>query len=280
MTPKTVLGGLAFPEGPRWHEGALYFSDMHDGVVWRLTAEGDATKIAEVPTAPSGLGWLPDGSLCVVSMLDRRLLRVTAQGLALVADLSSYTAFPINDMAIDGHGRAYIGSFGFDLMNGASPSSASLFCVQPGGTITTVAKELLFPNGIVITPGGQTLILAETFAGQLTAFSIEDDGTLTNRRLFAPLGQTGPDGICLDEEGGVWVACANDDKMIRVIEGGEITDTIPLPDRHAYACMLGGADRRDLYICTALDFHPQSTLRDRAGRIEVVRVEIPGAGWP
>jgi len=280
MTPKTILDNLVFPEGPRWHDGALYFSDMHDGIVWRLTPEGAATKILELPTLPSGLGWTPDGSLHVVSMLDRRFLRVTSNGPSMVADLSSHAPHPINDMVIDAQGRAYIGTFGCDLNNGESPRPTKLFCVYPGGVVKVAADELLFPNGAVITPDGKALIVAETFGSRLTAFDIASDGSLNNRRLFAQLEGTFPDGICIDEECAVWVSSAGGNKVIRVAPAGRITDTISLPDRNAYACMLGGADRRDLYICTAKHFLPERTRALRSGRIEVVRVAVPGAGLP
>src|SRR5436305_10351421 len=250
MTPGTVLDGLVFPEGPRWHNGELYFSDMHAGIVWRLTPEGVANKVVELPTLPSGLGWLPDGSLCIVSMADRRLLKHTSQGLTTIADLSSFTPFPINDMVMDYHGRAYIGGFGFDLNKREPPCPSVLFCVEADGNTRVAADGLLFPNGAVITPDGKTLIVAETFGTKLTAFTIQADGNLTARRVFADLKGIAPDGICLDEQGGVWVACPTTDKIIRVKEGGEVTDTIALPGRHSYACMLGGTDRRNLYSGT------------------------------
>src|SRR5437773_1067453 len=157
MMPETVLSGLAFPEGPRWHDGALYFSDMHAGIVWWLTPDGAATQVTAVPNSPSGLGWFPDGTLAIVSMLDRCLLRLETKATAAVADLSTLTRFPINDMLIIG-GRAYIGSFGFDLMKGEKPRPAALFCVEQNGRIRTVAEDLLFPNGMVVTRDGKTLV--------------------------------------------------------------------------------------------------------------------------
>jgi sugar lactone lactonase YvrE len=279
-TPRVLLDGLIFPEGPRWHDGALYFSDMHGRAVWQLSPEGKASKVAEFPDEVSGLGWLPDGTMLVVSMSRRLLLRLTPRGPETAADLSSFVANPINDMVVDRLGRAYIGGFGYNLFKNESPRPTVLLCVGPDGGVREVADDLRFPNGMVITPDGKTLIVGETLGARLTAFGIRPDGVLTNRRVFAAIDGIIPDGICLDAEGAVWVAWPGSNKIVRLREGGEIADTIALPERHAYACMLGGPDRRDLYICTALDHLPGITKEQRAGKIEVVQVEVPGAGLP
>jgi sugar lactone lactonase YvrE len=279
-TPATLLDGLAFPEAARWHDGALYFSDMHDGIVWRLTTAGDATKILELPTLPSGLGWLPDGTMCVVSMEDRRLLRLTEDGPRTLADLSGVARYVINDMVIDRTGRAYVGTFGCDFNNGDPPRPTQVFCVHTDGRVVIAADGIRFPNGSVITADGRTFIVAETFGECLSAFDIAEDGTLGNRRVFGAFRGLVPDGICLDADGGVWIACLGANRVIRMIDGGAITDTISLPGRDAYACMLGGADRRDLYVCTARSYVPAETRAQRGGKIEVVRVAIPGAGLP
>ena len=280
-TPVTLLDGLAFPEGARWRDGALYFSDMHDGIVWRLTPDGQATKLLALGTLPSGLGWMPDGSFYVVSMEDRRLVRLDANGtVTIVADLSALSPYVINDMVIDGTGRSYIGTFGCDFNNGDPPCPTQVFCVHPDGRVTIAADGIMFPNGAVITPDNRKFIVAETFGECLSAYDIEPDGTLSNRRVFGGFPGLTPDGICLDAEGGVWVACLAANRIIRMIEGGTITDTIALPGRDSYACALGGADRRDLYICTARSYVPSETTVLRSGRIEVVRVAIPGAGFP
>jgi len=278
MTPDTVLDGLAFPECPRWHDGALYFSDMHAGVVWKLgeTAE----KVLELPSFPGGLGWTPDGTLQVVSMRDRRLMRLTANGLVPFADLSAIATGFCNDMVMDHEGRAYVGNFGFDLNAGEAPRPTVLICVEPDGEVRVAATGVWFPNGAVITPDNRTLLLAETFAGRITAFDIQPGGALTNRRIWADLKGVFSDGTCLDAEGGLWVTCPEGHRIIRVMEGGRITHDIPLPGRDSYACMLGGADRRNLYICTAQDHLPDRTVVARQGRIEMIRVEIPGAGRP
>jgi sugar lactone lactonase YvrE len=275
----TVLDGLAFPEGARWHDGALYFSDMHDGIVWRLAPDGAATKILEIRTLPSGLGWLPDGSMCVVSMEDRRLLRLTPESdVSVVADLSTISPYVLNDMVIDQVGRAYIGTFGCDFNGGDPPRPTQVFCVQPDGSVSVAADGIMFPNGAAITADGRTFIVAETFGECLSAYDIDADGALSNRRVFGGYSGFVPDGLCLDAEGGVWVACLGANRIIRMIDGGTITDTIALPGRDSYACALGGSDRRDLYICTARSYVPSETRALRSGRIEVERVAIPGAG--
>ncbi|MGA3043168.1 MAG: SMP-30/gluconolactonase/LRE family protein [Bryobacteraceae bacterium] len=280
MIPETILDNLVFPECPRWHDGALYFSDMHDGIVWRLAPDGSAEKVLEVPALPAGLGWLQDGALLVVSMLDRRVLRLTSQGPVTFADLSGIAAHPANDMVIDREGRAYVGNFGFDLNGGESPRATVLLRVDPDGQVHVAADEMMFPNGAVITPDGGTLVVAETFANRLTAFDIAPDGALAHRRVFARLDRLMPDGICLDAEGCIWVASPGANKVLRVRPGGEIATEIPLPGRDSFACMLGGAGGRDLFICTARDYLPARTREQRAGRIEKVTVDVPGAGLP
>lgn len=282
MTRETtiLLDGLCFPEGPRWHDGRLWFSDMHDHRVMTLDASGRAETIVEVPQQPSGLGWLPDGRLLVVSMLDRRLLRLDGDRLSEVADLSGLATLHCNDMVVDRAGRAYIGNFGFDLY---APQyefrHAEIVLVEPDGAARVVAAELSFPNGTVITPDGRTLIVGESFAARLTAFDIEPDGSLTNRRLWAKLEGATPDGICLDAAGAVWVASPVSAECVRVAEGGSVLDRVPVRTQ-AFACMLGGPARRTLYICTANDSHPERCRAERSGRIESVEVDVPGAGWP
>lgn len=281
MQTRVVAQDLLFPECPRWHDGALYFSDQHDGVVWRVATDGGLDRVVDVPGQPSGIGWLPDGSMVVVSMLDRQLLRVKGTSVETLADLSGGVSHSLNDLVVDRAGRSYVGNFGFDLNNGDSPCGTALLCVQPDGSISVAAEDVWFPNGAVIAEDGRTMILAETFGARLTAFDIAEDGRLGNRRLWAPLEGLFPDGICLDAEGAVWVTCAMGGKVIRVREGGDVADTIPLPEgRQAFACMLGGEERRDLYLCTAPHFLPHITKPARAGCVEVVQVEVPGAGLP
>ena len=274
-----VAEGLSFPEGPRWHDGKLYFSDFYRHVVNAIEPGGELEIVAEVPTQPSGLGWLPDGRLLIVSMLDRKLLRQEPGGeLVEHADLGGVATWHCNDMVVDGQGRAYVGNFGFDTHGGGSQKPADLARVDPDGSVTVAAREFQFPNGTVITPDGKRLMIGETRAQRLTAFDIDGDGNLTNRRLWADIDPHYPDGICLDAEGAIWVADPRGNCVIRVKEGGEITDSIDV-GRGAYACMLGGEDGRTLFICTATGSGLHAEAR-RDGRIEASRVAVPHAGLP
>lgn len=276
---EVVTTGLAFPEAPRWHAGRLWFSDMHSGMVVAMTEAGDCSVVAEVEGLPSGLGWLPAGDLLVVSMLDRRVLRLTEPGLVVHADLADHAPWHCNDMVVDAAGRAYVGNFGFNEANPTFESTA-IHLVEPDGTVRIAADGLMFPNGMVINPDGATLIVAETYSERLTAFDIGPDGTLTGRRPFARLDEEAPDGICLDEQGAVWVASPPAKAVLRVAPGGVVTARIPTGDSGAYACALGGADRRTLYVCTAPTSVPEEATRLRGGRIERARVDVPGAGLP
>jgi sugar lactone lactonase YvrE len=275
-----LLDGLTFAEAPRWHDGKLWFSDFYSLRVLTVDVAGHAETIVEVPQRPSGLGWRPNGDLLIVSMLDRRLNRLKDGKLELVADLSGLATGPCNDMVVDAAGRAYVGNFGFDRHRGEAPRSTCIARVDPDGTVMRAADDLMFPNGTVITPDGKTLIVGETFASRLTAFDIGSDGALSNRRLFAQLDGCNPDGICLDAEGAVWVTDASGRHgVIRVFDGGRIAQKIPTDPRRAYACMLGGDDRRTLFLCTNIGSGPEIGEK-REGRIEFVRVDVPGAGLP
>jgi len=276
--PRQLLDDLAFPEGPRWHGGRLFFSDMHAHEVVAVDLNGKRETIVSVPGKPSGLGFLADGTLLVVSMRDRRLLRLVAGQLEQMADLSSLASHHCNDMVVDGQGRAYVGNFGFDFESG-SPRSTCLVLVTPDGQARAVADELLFPNGCVITPDGRTLIVAETYGLRLTAFDISADGSLTNRRLWAQLQQP-PDGICLDAEGCIWAAVpVAPGGFLRVAEGGAIKERIELSEWLGLACMLGGPQRRTLFLLEAKSIATAKGVPGN-GRIRVLDVDVPGAGWP
>ena len=290
-----VADGFSFLESPRWHDGRLWLSDFYTGRVLTVGAGGRTDTVAEVPEQPSGLGWLPDGRLLVVSMRDRRLLRLEPSGeLAEHADLSGLATGHVNDMVVDAAGRAYVGNFGFDLMAGEGIRAASLVRVDPDGSVEAVAEDLLFPNGCVLLPDA-TLVVAETFGRRLTAFAVGVDGALQDRRTWASFGPPAegpdlrtfraagpgaPDGLCADEEGAVWVADAMGARVLRVREGGEVVEEISTGPLGVFACMLGGEDRRTLYLCTA----PSSAERERRDTREAallsVRVDVPGAGLP
>jgi sugar lactone lactonase YvrE len=274
-----VLEGLAFAEGPRWHEGKLWFSDMHDLRVCTLDESGRSEVVVEVPAAPSGLGWLPDGRLLVVSMEDRRVLRLENGVLVQHADLSQLASFHCNDMVTDARGRSYVGNFGFDLHAQAPQREAELVLVEADGRARVAADRLRFPNGTVITPDGRTLIVGESAGACLTAFDVAEDGSLSGRRLWAKLEGAVPDGICLDAEGAIWVASPLGNALLRVLEGGRVTDRVEV-SRRAIACALGGADRRTLYACTSDGFAPEPCRATRPARIERARVDVPGAGYP
>jgi len=278
-----VTDGLRFPEGPRWHDGRLWFSDMHGLEVRSLDpSTGEQRVELEVPGQPSGLGWRPDGTLLVVSMTDQRLLAVRDGAAEVVADLSGVSHHHCNDMVVDARGRAYVGSFGFDLHDpDADQRTSTLALVDVDGSVSVAADDLAFPNGCVITPDGGTLIVGESFSAWLTAFTIAGDGTLHDRRPWARVRGAVPDGICLDAEGAVWIASPISHQVLRVAEGGEVLAEVRTSDeRQPFACMLGGDDRRTLFVCTASSSEPALARSARAGRIEAVGVDVPGAGLP
>jgi sugar lactone lactonase YvrE len=289
--PRTVADGFVFTEGPRWHDGALWFSDIHGHRVHRLAPDGGVDVIAEVADDdPSGLGWLPDGRLLIVAMEHARLLRLETDGtLVEHADLSPLARGSINDMIVRSDGTAYVGDMGARIFEeGSERVPGQTIRVAPDGSVSSAADDLASPNGHVLTDDGRTLIVAESGAGRLTAFDVEADGTLTNRRTFAELVPekegvvfAPPDGICLDAEGAVWVADPLGARVFRVVEGGEVTDTIRYDDVIPVACVLGGHDRRTLYLCVAVDWRREALAQaGRTGRIDAVDVAVPGAGRP
>jgi sugar lactone lactonase YvrE len=279
-TPHVLASDLLFPECPRWRAGRLWFSDQYLNRVFSLDETGALEAVATVPNHPSGLGWDAQGRLLIVSMHDRKLLRLEGeQRLVEVANLESYADFHCNDMVVDGKGRAYVGNFGFDLYAGANPSPTRLALVEPTGAVRVVAEDLLFPNGMIITPDETTLIVSETFGARLSAFDIDSDGNLSNRRVWAQLEQA-PDGICLDEAGCVWVAAPmKPGGCLRVAEGGEVKERISSDDHGTYACMLGGADGKTLFTAEAREMRPDK-MQPGNGRIRRVNVDVPRAGRP
>ena len=281
----TLVDGLTFPEGPRWHEGKLYFSDFFTLQVYAVDASGHCESILEVTKQPSGLGWLPDGTLLVVSMIDQKVLCYKNNILTEYADCSEYANFHCNDMIVSSDGNAYVGNFGFNGRNNESIKSTNLILIRPNEKPIIAASDLYFPNGTIITEDNKTLIIAETYAARLTAFDINDDGSLSNRRLWADLKNKKkdytpvPDGICIDKENAIWMASPSTREVLRIKEGGVIIDRISV-QTNAYACVLGGKDRRTLFVCTSGSSDMQSCIEKREGKIESFQVEIPGVGIP
>ena len=272
-----LLDNLCFAEGPRWRNGRLWFSDMHDQCVCTVTPEGKKTTLLTLQDdEPSGLGWLPNGDLLVVSMRKRQLLRFDGKALTVHADLSALASHRCNDMVVDPLGRAYVGNFGFDLHTGEKPRSTVLIRVDPDGSAKIVDDGAFFPNGSVITADRRTLILAETFARALMAFDIDTTGDLSNKRIWAKLPEGAvPDGICLDAADGIWSASPTTNECIRQTQGGEVTHRIML-ERGAFACMIGGDL---LYILTASSSDPTACRTNRDGRIEVYSAPYAAAGF-
>ena len=304
---KKLTGGLYFGEGPRWHENKLWFSDFYSHKVMTLDENNSLEAVCEVPSQPSGLGWLPNGDLLIVSMLDRKILKFSEGSISVHADLSEYVAHKCNDMVVSRDGTAYVGNFGMGDA-GESLNSTHLMIVKSDGTVLKGPDNLLFPNGTVITEDGKNLIIAETLGAKLTSFDIEDNGELTNRKLWARtsplfslliikfLSSLGfdlskidfskysknlhvPDGICLDEKNGIWIASPTTKAVVRIEKGGNITDKINTP-KGAFACMLGGKERKTLYVIISNSSDPEEAQASPEGEIHSIEVEIPGVGKP
>ncbi|HEU5161317.1 MAG TPA: SMP-30/gluconolactonase/LRE family protein [Streptosporangiaceae bacterium] len=291
-TAATVIDGFSYLEGPRWHDERIWFSDFYTHQVLSVREDGSDLRVeAAVPQQPSGLGWLPDGRLLIVSMRDRKILRREPDGtLVTHADLSRLATGHLNDMVVDAHGRVYVGNFGFDLMGGAPLEPAALHRADPDGTVTEVAADLWFPNGSVITKDG-TLLVNETFGNRVTAFDLAEDGRLVNRRTWAEFGPlptqreigkalgelaVAPDGSCLDAEGALWIADALGGRLIRVVEGGKVTNEVH-PGTAVFACALGGSSGKTLFACAAPDFDEHARSAAREARLIAVQVAVPGA---
>lgn len=291
-----VADGFTFLEGPRWHDGKLFVSDFYTQRVLNVTAGGDVSEVVRIDDQPSGMGWMPDGSMLLVSMNAKQLLRVDHGKISVHADLSHLAAGRLNDMVVDTSGRAYVGQFGFDLFAGEPFQTASVIVVHPDGSAQVGAEEMNFPNGSMITPDGGTLIVNESFGNRISAFDILPDGMLGERRDWAVFGpqptqfadpkefaavrSVAPDGGCLDASGAVWLADAANARLMRVAEGGEVLEEITWDGGNLFACMLGGQDGRTLYACGAPDSSAHKRAAETAGVLLSVRVEVPRAGLP
>ncbi|HKP40318.1 SMP-30/gluconolactonase/LRE family protein [Mycobacterium sp.] len=270
LTP--LAKGFCFGEGPRWFEGLLWFSDMLGEAVHTVNLRGDMTTLPLAGHAPSGLGFRPDGSLLIASTEDRKVLRYDGEVVTTVADLSDIAPANLGDMVIDDVGRAYVGSQAFE--------GGVIVRVDPDDSATVVARDLDFPNGMVITPDSTTLIVAESIGRRLTAYSIGPDGSLSDRRIFADGLDGPPDGITLDAEGGVWASMTLANQFERIVEGGAVTERIDMGDRTAIACTLGGPERRTLFLLSSTDADPQRLVGTKLSRLDAVTVDVPGAGLP
>jgi sugar lactone lactonase YvrE len=270
LTP--LANGFCFGEGPRWFEGLLWWSDMLGEAVHTVNLAGDVTTLELAGHAPSGLGFRPDGSLLIASTERRALLSYDGETVEALADLSHTVPASIGDMVVDDCGRAYVGSQAFQ--------GGVIARVDPDGTVTVVAGDLDFPNGMVITPDRKTLFVAESIGRRLTAFTIQPDGSLSDRRVFADGLDGPPDGIALDAEGGIWASMTLAQQFERIVEGGTVTDRIDMGDRTAIACALGGPERRTLFLLSSTDAYPKRLVGTKLSRLDAMTVDIPGAGLP
>jgi sugar lactone lactonase YvrE len=292
---RTVATGGMFFEAPRWRDGTWWVSDFYARQVTRFTEAGHGTPVVAVEGQPSGLGWLPDGSLVIASMKDHLLLRFADGQLTVLADLSDYCTGSLNDLVVDDAGHVFVGDFGFDLMSGEDATTATLKRVDPDGSVAVVADGLHFPNGSVITPDG-TLIVGETFGNRYTAWDLDPDGTLSNRRVWAELGPEvtataademlgqlviAPDGCGLDAENHIWAADGLGGRAVRIAPGGAVVDEVAGPEGlGVYACMLGGNDGRTLLLCAAPDFYEHNRSVSHEAVLLATEVDVPHAGRP
>ncbi len=272
MIPTPLAKGFCFGEGPRWFEGLLWFSDMLGEAVHTSTLGGALTTLPLPGHSPAGLGFRPDGSLLIASTEHRQVLRYDGESVVTIADLTELVPDGLGDMVVDDAGRAYIGS--------QAREGGVIVRLDPDDSVTVVAEDLDFPNGMVITADRKALIVAESTGRRLTSFTVGDDGALSDRRVFADGLDGPPDGIALDAEGGVWTSMTLAHQFERIVEGGEVTDRIDMGDRVAIACALGGPERRTLFLLSSTDAYPQRLVGTRLSQLDAVLVDTPGAGLP
>lgn len=278
--PTLLAEGFTFPESPRWKNNLLWFSDIDEGRVKTIGLDGKCETVYEHHGPISGIGFNPNGDLLIASVFDRKLISWNGSDIKEISDLSRFTQFGINDMVVSSGGNAYIGTLMFDFLGGGEPKDAPILLVRPDGQSSIAADGLSFPNGTVITPDGKTLICGETMGQRYTAFDISEDGSLKNRRVWADLPGELPDGCCLDAEGAIWCSSADRRKVIRVLEGGKIDQTIELKSTNSYACMLGGPDGTTLFLLCSDTYDRQIISKNPSGRIYVIEVDVPHAGLP
>jgi sugar lactone lactonase YvrE len=290
-----AMGG-DFYEGPRWHEGAWWVSDFYQHRVSSFSLAGVESLRLEIEDQPSGLGWLPDGSLVVSSMSRRHLLRIKDGRVETHADLSALCGGHLNDLVVDQYGHVFVGDFGYDIMAGDPPVPTSLKRVDLDGTVVVAAHDLYFPNGSAITADGRTLIVCETLGNRCAAFDLASDGSLSRRREWAsfgplPSGDTmsqlesalvlTPDGCSLDAEGHLWCADSIGHRVVRLAPGGAIVESLSVPNGlNAFACMLGGQSGSTLLVCTAPDYFADRRAGTGEGVLHTVEVDVPHSGRP
>lgn len=279
--PHIVTEGLAFGESPRWHDGRLWVCNWGTGEIIAVNAHGGSEVMLTVSAVlPYSIDWLPDGRLLVVSGREGLLLRQDADGsLVTHADLRGLSKSPWNEIVVDGRGNIYVNGGGPAPAAGQHFGPGTIVLVTPDGAIRQVADTIAFANGMALTPDNETLIIAESHASRLTAFDIAADGSLSNRRIWAELDGY-PDGICLDADGAVWYADVPNKHCVRVREGGDVLQTVTA-DRGCFACMLGAANRKTLFI-TAAEWRgfEHMTSDARTGQVLGIEAPAPGVGWP
>ena len=274
---QVLATGIAFGESPRWHEGRIWLSDWAAQELLAVAPDGTSEVMAKVASFPFCFDRRPDGRLLVVNAAECQVVRQEDDGsFSTYADLGGLSRKPWNDIVVDGRGNAYVDNIGFDFGT-EEPGPGILALVTPDGAVRQVAGDLAFPNGLAVTPDGATLVVAESHGGCLTGFDIDPDGGLSNRRVWAPLGEANPDGICVDAEGAVWYADVPRQHCVRVAEGGEVLATVEA-DRGCFACMLGGPDGRTLFV-VAQEWPPAAD-GERTGQVLTVAAPAPAAGWP
>ena len=277
--PTILLTGVALGESPRWHDDRLWFADWGAQELIAMDASGRAEVIAAVPSFPFSIDWLPDGTLLIVSAADNAVLRLADDGtLTTRQDLSSLATTPWNEIVVDGRGNTYLNNIGFDFPDG-EVTTGIVGLLTADGIASVVADDVAFPNGMVITPDNSTLIVAESYANRLTAFDIAPDGSLGNRLVWADLGDGVPDGLCLDDQGAIWYADVPNQRCVRVREGGEVLQTVPV-DRGCFACMLGGSDGSTLFVTAARWPEVMGPTAERSGQVLSWPAPAPAAGHP
>jgi sugar lactone lactonase YvrE len=280
MTLRRVLEGGRYFEGPRWHAGRLWFVDCMERTLLSLSPSGEREQHATFDDdTPCGTGILPDGRLVVLTMYRKRLMTYADGRLSLYADLSGIASGTIDDMIIDGLGRAYVGDLGFDMPPPPDRGAPGrIILVMPDGAARVVAEGLRFPNGIAVSADNSRLVVAEMDGACLADYDIEPNGDLKFRGRFGSMKS--PDGICLDQQGAVWVAAFEEDAFIRLDRSGRELQRIEVPGRRALACTLGGAERKTLFCLSAATSYEELRQRKSSSRIDVVDVEIAGTGYP